>query len=133
MISGEDYGFNMKIRNGFVSNSSSSSFIVLGFKVDRDYMQKEDFLKMLEVKDIPQDKDEFNELYYNTLYSINDIIFNSEDEVLYIGKIIYYGNDYLLSKIEYDIFDISEIEKIREKFRISKGEKIKLYTGTVDT
>jgi hypothetical protein len=123
----------MKIRNGFVSNSSSSSFIVLGFKVDRDYMQKEDFLKMLEVKDIPQDKDEFNELYYNTLYSINDIIFNSEDEVLYIGKIIYYGNDYLLSKIEYDIFDISEIEKIREKFRISKGEKIKLYTGTVDT
>lgn len=33
----------MKVRNGFVSNSSTSSFVVIGFEVDKDYEELEQY------------------------------------------------------------------------------------------
>lgn len=37
----------MKIRSGFVSNSSSSSFVVVGLSIDRNKLNLEDFAKLL--------------------------------------------------------------------------------------
>jgi hypothetical protein len=40
----------MKIRNGFVSNSSSSSFVIVGFKIDKNAEDIEEMLEKLRNK-----------------------------------------------------------------------------------
>jgi hypothetical protein len=99
----------MKIRNGFVSNSSSSSFIVLGILIS------------------PSD-------YDSTIHEKNGItsIYDDDHDKYIVGKKIAYGDfecDNLHGNLSYD--EINEyINEISEKLNISKTE-ISLRYGNV--
>ena len=104
----------MKIRNGFVSNSSSSSFVLIGCK-----MSDEDLVKALNV-----DTDNL----YNTINEMG-LFWDSEDEI--IGYTIAKGNDY----DEFDGDEISIIELMEKAKGLSESlsvplEEIKIISGT---
>jgi hypothetical protein len=67
----------MKIRSGFVSNSSTSSFIMLGFKVKYE-------------EDLETKVDEFNERIANYV-KLEHLSGDSDDT--YLGKILLYESD----------------------------------------
>lgn len=78
----------MKIRNGFVSNSSSSSFIIKGFILSDDVIKDLDFEELYTKYGF--DKTKYNPEYYN------------KDEINYEflryldNKGIYYSNDFYI-------------------------------------
>ena len=109
----------MKIRNGFVSNSSSSSFIMYGISTNS----------------IENDNDDLN--YYEFLKSLcseigNKITFLADDDTYYIG----YGvswDDYENGSTDIDNI-VNEthkqsILKAAEKLKLI-NPKIKLFYGT---
>ena len=61
----------MKIRNGFVSNSSSSSFVVVGFLVRTDQFSSRDYLEKLYQTEVPEDPElidyEFQDARYGNI------------------------------------------------------------------
>ena len=97
----------MKIRNGFVSNSSSCSFMCIGYRIKRD--DDEALMKLAKIiNEKPLEKDD----------DIYDIIYDS-DEVIVDEDYIYIGFTSEVHDYDYDVteqeIEIDEIHKMANK------------------
>lgn len=140
----------MKIRNGFVSNSSSSSFVVFGYKIKVDPNGVDDMKKILGKLD-PEALSKLGEqlgeraIGDEERYIIDDMLHEAknkkrddfnimsdpEDNALYIGYLIadVSSDDNQLAKTECGYEQLaSKAAKAKELFGL-EGEP-KLYTGT---
>lgn len=109
----------MKIRNGFVSNSSSSSFVAIGVVIPRDRISKLEFCKKMgyvkedcEEDDLEENIEEIDPLtgrYYYDL--ISDCFFDHEESGAPKGKTVI-GKKYRIDE-ETDGFvaNLSEVIK----------------------
>lgn len=111
----------MKIRNGFISNSSSSSFIILGFKISTE-----------EIKNLYKDSENFLDSWYDE--DEFDTLYNDNNNSYYAGHLISYGDDQYES-FEIDILKLKDFEKAKiaaNKFNKSLND-LKLFGGTILT
>ena len=120
----------MKIRSGFVSNSSSSSFVIIGFKLPTDDESKKKFLKYKGIE-IPEDDDDLWSAYSDALYDTSSVL--TGDGEYWAGKIISDSNGNDCGDMERNEIDITaaiaEAEAMREIFDIDPSVPVKLITG----
>ena len=142
----------MKVRNGFVSNSSSSSFILKGFVIPRESINYEEIMKKFNF-DYQPIVDEYVEKYsYSDRQdAIRDVYWdkfdniltkqhvyvgqgvedgcNDEDSVM-IGEIIEEtgecGDDFKYHELDFEMTDM--LRDIKEKFNIESPVKIIVTT-----
>jgi len=134
----------MKIRNGFVSNSSSSSFVVIGFTVDRDKYTLLDIAKVLNPDDFSEITPELIEedvALKNLLYdfasgSDSFVIRDNEEDGAPSGKILIgveiacIDDNGEIDTIEVDLetdADVSLIKNIMSQLEIETS--LKVLTG----
>lgn len=144
----------MKIRNGFISNSSSSNFVICGFKISEnstvDYVDVYKKLTKHTDEDIHREikrcsskweknvdyipsKSEIRDFCNDMLYSgsINEIDFEMGEGVdgIIVGKkLCSFDGDYA-EQNDVDILEVvDDVMKIRDQFGINAP--IKVYSGT---
>ncbi len=104
----------MKIRTGFVSNSSSSSFVLIGKKMSMDEL----------VEKFPGDED----WVYDRVEEKGLIYFGEESDV--IGKELARSEDEVMEETELSFSDLEREAKIVAEILNVPLEEIKLITGT---
>ncbi len=136
----------MKIRNGFVSNSSSSSFVAIGAIIPRNQISKLDFCKKMEFvkKDCTEEdlEDEIENVdpesgrnYYDILndYFIDDEESGAPSDKTIIGQVFIMDEDMCYNEKEFDLKSkTSDIKKILKKVGLEK-EPLKIFFGTMMT
>ena len=113
----------MKVRNGFVSNSSTSSFVIVGVRLP-EFEEKLDTIGY---------GDEYDEFMENLEEKVDVILYGSDDGVegLVVGFVI--AEFYDDQGVPDQVLDFSDLEdfaqRLLEDFDV-KREDIKIYTGT---
>ena len=103
----------MKVRSGFVSNSSTSSFIVLGYKVSHD-----------EIKAMTDDERE-------DFYERDDTLSDGYSGTYWVGEVLAKGrDDEMLPEREFSMEELQQKAIFLMKKYGIELDKIKLYTGT---
>ena len=143
----------MKIRTGFVSNSSSSSFVLRGFLIDKD---KHTLESLLQLMNIMPDEDEIQEtlkkfnyftrediikdIFYDKIYDYFDdmgLFFgtNTEDgcpdeDVYMIGEMLYdsYYNDTCDTQIIDGKISNAKLQVIQDKLGLEDSD-VKIVCG----
>jgi hypothetical protein len=107
----------MKHRTGFVSNSSSSSFVLAGI-----VLNTEAAIKFLGIN--PDSEDAMDELY-----EITDLDVICDDGKAYIGHCFVLDDGVFQDVTSIPLEDLGRLPKIKKL--TDKGQPISLYIGTV--
>ena len=104
----------MKIRSGFVSNSSSSSFVMIGIELFEDSVT----YKNLEEK--------FGDLY-EANFNGYDFVYDEPNS--YLGKMITFSSEYYLEKAVETLTDLNHIADLMSVNLGIPRDEIKLICG----
>ena len=127
----------MKIRKGFVSNSSSSSFVVVGFVFPRDEFDRKILAKKL--YDIDVEKDDWEDKYDDADADANErgivVLDNSDcapDCATIIGFEIARTDDCgTIDEKKIGVSGVlSKIEELRKKLDVSENHEVDFVCGT---
>jgi len=131
----------MKVRNGYVSNSSSSSFILFGFTIKekkdykelcKKYLDNDVIIRIEASIDDINDMDSWKDAWWDYSDEIKGgfgSIYCDSNEERYVGKVIAY-DDELFEENNSITFD--ELKEYEEKInKLFPGEKCNLHYGSV--
>jgi hypothetical protein len=134
----------MKVRKGFVSNSSSSSFVLIGVEIDKGKLDKIQILETLYQEEYnkilkkAENDEDFEEMVTETLMDKMDedgIYFCNHDECgtskckILFGNLLGESNDESDFNFEVSLNDLSDIKELLSKFGLL-DEDIKIFGRT---